>query len=70
MFQLQLLVAAYKTDDKARNANNQESRTRYYVPRTEITNYNVLVDARNFYDQNVNSSIIRYKELLKMTTGR
>ena len=65
-----LLAAAYKTDDKARNAKNQESRTRYYVPRTEITNYNVLVDGRNFYDQNVNSSIIRYKELLKMTTGR
>ena len=33
-------------------------------------NYNVLIDGRNFYDQNVHSSIVRYNELLKMTTGR
>ena len=28
------------------------------------------MDGRNFYDQNVNSSIVRYNELLKMTTER
>ena len=29
-----------------------------------------MIDERNFYDQNVNGSIVRYNELLKMTTGR
>ena len=29
-----------------------------------------MIDGRNFYDQNVDSSIVRYNELLKMTTGR
>ena len=29
-----------------------------------------MIDGRNFYDQNVNSSTARYNELLKMTTGR
>ena len=65
-----LFAAAYETDDIERNANTEESRRRYYLPRAEIKDYNVLIDGRNFYDQNVNSSIVRYNELLKMATGR
>ena len=65
-----LFAAAYETDDIERNANTEESRRRYYLPRAEIKDYNVLIDGRSFYDQNVNSSIVRYNELLKMTTGR
>ena len=64
---IRLLVAAYETGDIARNSNSNPSKRRYYLPRAEIKDYNVLVDGRNFYDQNVNS---RYNELLKMTTGR
>ena len=65
-----LFAAAYETDDIERNANTEESRRRYYLPRAEIKDYNILIDGRNFYDQNVNSSIVKYNELLKMTTGR
>ena len=65
-----LFAAAYETDDIERNANTEESRRRYYLPRAEIKDYNILINGRNFYDQNVNSSILRYNELLKMTTGR
>ena len=65
-----LFAAAYEAGDIQRNTNHQLSRRRYYLPRAEIKDYNVLIDGRNFYDQNVNSSIVRYNELLKMTTGR
>ena len=65
-----LLAAAYKTEHIERNTNTNDSRNRYYLPRAEIRDCNVLIDGRNFYDQNVNSSIGRYNELLKMTTGR
>ena len=65
-----LFAAAYETDDIQRNANTEESRRGYYLPRAEIKDYNVLTDGRNFYGQNVNSSIVRYNELLKMKTGR
>ena len=34
-----------------------------YLPRVEIKDYNVLIDGRNFYDQNENSSIVRYNKL-------
>ena len=65
-----LFAAAYETDAIEISAHTEESRRRYYIPRTEIKDYNVLIDGRNFYGQNVNSSIVRYNELLKMTTGR
>ena len=65
-----LFAAAYETDDIERNVNIEESRRRYYLPKAEIKDYNILIDGRNFYDQNVNSSILKYNELLKMTTGR
>ena len=65
-----LFASAYETDDVERNANTEESRRRYYLPRAEIKDYNVLIDGRNFYYQNVNNSNVRYNELLKMATGR
>ena len=64
-----LFAAAYETGDIRRNTNHRHSRRRYYLPRAEIKDYNILIDGRNFYDQNVNS-IVRYNELLKMATGR
>ena len=56
-----LFTAAYETYDIERNT--EESRRRYYLPRVEIKDYNVLIDGRHFYDQNVNASIVRYNEL-------
>ena len=43
-----LFAAAYETDDIERNVNTEESRRRYYLPRGEIKDYNVLIDGRNF----------------------
>ena len=65
-----LFATAYETGNVQGNANTEESRRRYYLPKAEIKDYNVFIDGRNFYDQNVNSSIARYNELLKMTRGR
>ena len=39
------------------NTNNRALRnrhTKYFLPRVNITNYNVLIDGRNFYYQSVN----------------
>ena len=46
-----LFVAPCETDDIERNANTEESKARYYLPRAEIKDYNVLIDGRYFYDQ-------------------
>ena len=42
---------------------------RYFLPRWEIENYNVLIDGRNFYDQPVNDIIKQYDEVRKVSTG-
>ena len=42
------------------NTNNRvlrNSHTKYFLPRVNITNYNVLIDGRNFYDQPVNDLV-------------
>ena len=56
------------------NDNNKEvernSHTKYFLPRVTITNYNVLIDGRNFYDQPINDQIKQYGEIRKTTTGQ
>ena len=43
---------------------------KYCLPRGEIKNYNVLIHARNFYDQPINDLIKQYDEVRKVSTGQ
>ena len=43
---------------------------KYFVPRVDITSYNVLIAGRNFYDQAINDSIRKYNEIRKIATGK
>ena len=48
------------TDDPINNTANRverNSHTEYFLPWINITNYNVLTDGRNFYDQPINDII-------------
>ena len=51
--------------------NNVErcSHRKYFLPRVDIANYNVLIDDRNFYDQQINDQIKKYDEIRKIATG-
>ena len=44
--------------------------TKYFLPRVNITNYNVLIDGRNFYDQLINDMIKQYNKIRKTATGQ
>ena len=50
--------------------NRVKSHTKYFLPRMNITNYNVLIDRRNFYDQPINDKIKQYDEIRKIATGQ
>ena len=53
------------------NTNNRvlrNSHTKYFLPRVNITNYNVLIDGRNFYDQPINDKIRQYNKIRKIAT--
>ena len=44
--------------------------TKYFLPRVDIKDYSVLIDGRNFYDQNISDDFKKYEEVRKVMTGR
>ena len=56
--------------DNAANDANRDSYRRFYLPRTSIINYNVVIDGRNFYDQPISSDERQHDELRKVTLGK
>ena len=48
----------------------RNSYRKYFVPRANITSYNVLIDGRNFCDQPINDSIRKYDKIRKIATGK
>ena len=63
LFVLAYVVAAGAANDEAGIKDNKK----YFLPRGEIKNYNVLIDGRNVYDQPINEK--RYDEVRKVLTG-
>ena len=58
-------------NDPINNINNRvvrDSHRKYFLPRKDITNYNVLIDGRKFYDQPINDQIKKYDEIGKIAT--
>ena len=53
-------------DKKVERNNN----TKYFLPRVNRTNYNVLIDRRNFYDHPINDIIKQYDEIRRIATGQ
>ena len=52
------------------NRVKRNSHTKYFLPRVDIKDYNVLIDGRNFYDQNISNNFKKCKELRKIMIGR
>ena len=52
------------------NRVQRDSHRKYFLPRANITNYNVLIDGKNFYDQPINDQIKKYDEIRKIATGK
>ena len=45
-----LFVLAFGNTNNGDNKFEGDSHKKYFLPRGDITNYNVLIDSRNFYD--------------------
>ena len=57
-----LFVLAFEHD----NDNDQRiSNQRYYIPKVEIKNYNVMIDGKIFFDQPVKNDKVTYENILK-----
>ena len=65
-----LFVFAFDNTDNGAEKVERNSHIKYFLPRVNITNYNVLIDGRNFYDQPINDLVKHYDEIRKTATGQ
>ena len=63
-----LFVMAYSRENDHQPTRN--GRTKYYLPRTDLKKYNVIIDGRNFYDNPIESDIEKYRDLKKVMIGK
>ena len=52
-------------DDMQRTSNK-----RYYLPHVEIKYYNVMIDGKNLFDQQVKNNSVTYENIRKIVTGQ
>ena len=62
----QLTIPINNTANRVQRDNHKK----YFFPRVNIANYNVLTDGRHFYDQPNNDKIKKYDEIRKIATGK
>ena len=65
-----LFVLAFVNSDNGNKKVERNSHKKYFLPRVNITNYNVLIDGRNFYDQPINDLVKQYDKIRKAATGQ
>ena len=65
-----LFVLAFDNTEDDDKKVERDSHRKYFLPRVDIANYNVLIDSRNFYDQLINDQIKKYDEIRKVATGK
>ena len=65
-----LFVLAFDNTENGDKKVERDSHRKYFLPRVDITNYNVFIDGRNFYDQPINDQIKKYDEIRKILTGK
>ena len=65
LFVLVYVAAAGVTNDETGIKDNKK----YFFLRGETNNYHVLIDGRNFYDQQINDLIKQYDKVRKVSTG-
>ena len=65
-----LFVFIFHKTENGNKKVERDSHRKYFLARVDITNYNVLIDGRNFYDQSINDQIKKYEEIRKIATGK
>ena len=56
--------------NKTNKRVERNSHRKNFLPRVDITNYNVLINDRNLYDQPINDQIKKYNEIRKIAPGQ
>ena len=65
-----LFVLAFDNSNNGTKKVERNNHRKYFLPRVNITNYNVLIDGRNVYDQPINGLIKQYNKIRKTAVGQ
>ena len=65
-----LFVAGFNNNAGDNNRVLRNSHRKYFLPRVDVKDYNVSIDGRNFYGQNISDDFKKYEEIRKVMTGR
>ena len=65
-----LFILAFGNTENDNKKVERNSHTKYFPSRVNKTNYNVLIDGRNFYDQLINYQIKMYDQIRKTSAGQ
>ena len=65
-----MFVLALGNTNNGANRVERNSLRKYFLSRVDITNYNVLIDGTNFYDQPISDQIKKYDEIRKIATRK
>ena len=65
-----LFVVAFDYTDNGASKVERNSQRKYFLPRVNISGYNILINSNNFYDQPINDQIKKYDETRKIATGK
>ena len=63
-----LFVLAFDNTNNGLNKVARNSYRKYFLPRVGITDYNVLINGRNLYDQPINDQFKKYDEIKNIAT--
>ena len=63
-----MFVLGFDNSDIGAKKVERNSHTKHFLPRVNLTNYNILIDGKNFCDESINDQIKRYDEISKSAT--
>ena len=63
-------VLAFDNTNNGANEVERDSHRKYFLPRVNITNYDILIDGRNFYRESINDQIKKYDDIRQISTEK
>ena len=52
------------------NRTERKVQTKYYIPKVEIKDCNIIIDGRNFFDQPIKNALKTCDNIRKTSTGQ
>ena len=65
-----MFVLTFDNTENDANKFKRDSQRKYFLPRVNITIYNMSINGRNFYDQSINDEVKQYDKIREIAIGK